>query len=255
MLPEGSLGAIEIASLVGVAFVAGFVDAIAGGGGLITVPALLATGLSPHLVLGTNKGQSMFGTAAALTRYARAGLLEKKPAVRLFLLGFCGACLGTTIAVWLRPEVLRPVVLALLFAVTPLVFVRPKASQLSPRLMRIGPVALALVIGAYDGFFGPGTGTLLLLGFVALGSSLLNASAEAKVVNLASNLAAFTVFALKGFVLFKVALPMGLAQLTGGHLGARAALRGGDRIVRGVLVVVVLALLVKLGHDTWAARG
>lgn len=144
--------------------------------------------------------------------------------------------------------------LVLLFAVSPLVFVRPDLAHLSPRLVRVGPVALALVIGAYDGFFGPGTGTLLLIGFVAFGRSLLHASAEAKVVNLASNLAAFAVFAWKGFVLFKIALPMGLAQLTGGHLGAHVALRGGERIVRGVLVVVVLALLAKLGHDTWAAR-
>jgi uncharacterized membrane protein YfcA len=247
------LTTIQIAGLVGAAFVAGFVDAIAGGGGLITVPSLLATGLSPHLVLGTNKGQSMFGTAAALTRYARAGLLNRRTAVPMFLLGFCGACMGTTVAVWLRPEVLRPVVIVLLFAVTPLIFVRPKPSHLSPSLARWAPAGLALGIGAYDGFFGPGAGALLLIGLVALGRSLLNASAEAKVVNLASNLAAFTVFAIKGLVLFRVAIPMGVAQLTGGYLGARAAIRGGERIVRGVLVVVVLVLLIKLGRDALAA--
>ncbi|HEY3592233.1 MAG TPA: TSUP family transporter, partial [Polyangiaceae bacterium] len=146
-------------------------------------------------------------------------------------------------------------VLVLLFAVTPLVFVRPKPSSIPAHIARWAPAALAFVTGSYDGFFGPGTGTLLLFGFVALGRSLLNASAEAKVVNLASNLAAFTVFAIKGLVIFKIALPMGLAQLTGGYLGARTALRGGDRIVRGVLVVVVLGLLVKLGRDALAAAG
>jgi len=246
------VGAPQILVLAGAGFVAGFVDAIAGGGGLITVPALLATGLPPHLALGTNKGQSVFGSGAALTRYARAGMIRRSTAIPLFLLGFGGACLGSLLAVALSPTILRPVVLVLLVCVTPLALVRPKPSALSQRWGKVGPAALALIIGAYDGFFGPGTGTLLLLGFVALGHSLLRATAEAKIINLASNLAALLLFSIKGYVLLQIALPMGLAQLTGAHLGAHTALRGGDRLVRGVLLAVVLALLVKLGHDVLA---
>jgi uncharacterized membrane protein YfcA len=231
------------------ALVAGFIDAIAGGGGLISVPSLLAIGLPPHLALGTNKGQSIFGTGAALTRYARAGLLNQRAAAPLFLLSLAGAWVGATVAIWLRPDTLRPIVLVLLVGVTPLVLLRPKARPTGSSHGRWAPAALALGMGAYDGFFGPGTGTLILLGLVALGRSPLAASAEAKVINLASNLAAVTLFAIKGLVVWKIALPMAVAQLAGGQLGAHTALRGGDRMVRVAMAIAVAALIVKIGHD------
>jgi hypothetical protein len=245
------LSPLLISVLTLAALGAGFIDAIAGGGGLITVPALLAAGLPPHLALGTNKGQSVFGSGAALVRFARAGLIEKRASVPLFALGLLGSWVGAALALWLESAVLRPIVLVLLVAVTPLIFVRVRPAAFGSRLTRLGPLALAVVVGAYDGFFGPGTGTLLILGFVALGRSPVAATAEAKVINFASNLAALSLFAYRGNVLLAVALPMAGAQLVGGHLGAHAAVRGGERVVKAVLTLVVVALVLKLARDVW----
>jgi len=254
---------LQVSLLFSAALLAGFVDAIAGGGGLVTVPALLAVGLPPHLALGTNKGQSVFGSASALLRYTRAGLVDGRRARLTFPLGFVGALMGTSLVLRLRPETLRPLVLALLLGVAGfLVFRRPPrpkeavplSSHPHPRTRAI-TAFLALGIGAYDGFFGPGTGTFLIVGFVALlGDTLPGASAEAKVVNFASNLAALTLFAWRGVVLWKLALPMAFAQLLGGFLGAHLAVRKGERLVRPVMLLVVVGLMLKLGRDILLSR-
>jgi uncharacterized membrane protein YfcA len=240
------------AFLVLIALVAGVVDAIGGGGGLLTVPALLAAGLPPHLALGTNKGQSVFGSSAALLSFARAGLVSWKRARWTVPLGFGGALLGATLVLRISPAVLRPLVLGLLLlAAIFLVLARPVEAirEVTPRAQALAGV-LALAVGAYDGFFGPGTGTLLVVGFAALLSlPLRQASAEAKAVNAASNLAAMLLFASRGAVLWQVALPMAVGQLLGGWLGAHLAIRGGDRVVRFVVLAVVAALVAKLGGD------
>lgn len=238
------------------ALLAGIVDAIAGGGGLITLPALLTVGLPPHVALGTNKGQSVFGSFAALVRFSRAGLVDWRLARVTFPFGLGGAFAGAALVLLVKPEVLKPLVLVLLIAVAVfLAFRRPSASgekaepSPRPRALAIGSL-IALAVGTYDGFFGPGTGTFLIVGFnTLLGHGLARASADAKVVNFASNLASVALFALKGVVLWKVALPMAAAQFTGAWLGAHLAVKGGDRLVRIVVLVVVLALVVKLGHD------
>ncbi len=241
--------------LVGAAFCGGTIDAIAGGGGLLTVPALLAVGLPPHDVLGTNKGQSMFGSFAAILRYRRAGLIGSRSARFTFPLGFAGALAGTSLALLVQPRVLQPVILALLVLVGAfVVFARPggRGSEAHAAGRRAGLwVALAaLGIGAYDGFFGPGTGTFLIVAFVALaGVSLARASADAKVVNFASNLAAAILFASHGMVHWAIALPMAAAQIVGGSLGAHLVVRRGDRLIRSVVFVVVLALVVKIARD------
>jgi uncharacterized membrane protein YfcA len=205
---------------------AGAMDAVGGGGGLVTVPALLAAGLPPHLALGTNKGQSVFGSFAALSRYAHAGLVDRGAAMFAFPLAVAGSAAGVALALAIRPGVLRPVVLVLLIA------------------------AAALGIGAYDGFFGPGTGTFLILVLVALlHRPLTRATADAKVVNFGSNLAAVAFFASRGSILWSVALPMAGAQLVGGFVGAHLAVRRGDRLIRAVVVLVVLALVVKIAWD------
>jgi uncharacterized membrane protein YfcA len=243
----------EVGLLVLVSVAAGVVDAIGGGGGLLTVPALLAVGLPPQLALGTNKGQSVFGSTVALVSYARAGLVSWKRVRWTVPLGFVGALFGATLVLRLRPDVLRPLVLGLLVAAaTFLLFARPREAK-GPVTRRAQTLAslLALGVGVYDGFFGPGTGTLLVVGFAALlALPLRQASAEAKAVNAASNLAAMLLFAARGVVLWPVALPMALGQLLGGWLGAHLAIRGGDRVVRLVVLAVVLALVVKLGSDT-----
>nr|WP_241757755.1 TSUP family transporter [Myxococcus landrumus] len=238
------------------ALIAGVVDAIAGGGGLITLPALLAAGLPPHIALGTNKGQSVFGSFAALVRFSRAGLVDRKLAKVTFPLSLGGAFAGAALVMLVKPEVLKPLVLVLLIAVA--VFLafrrapppgeRPEPTPV-PRAQAIGGL-IALAIGTYDGFFGPGTGTFLIVAFsTLLGHGLARASADAKVVNFASNLASVSLFALKGVVIWKVALPMAAAQFTGAWLGAHLAVKGGDKLVRKVVLVVVAALVLKLGRD------
>jgi len=242
--------ALTIVLLAAAASGAGTVDAIAGGGGLITLPALLTAGLIPHYALGTNKGQSVWGSFAALVSFWRAGRVDRKQALFAFPLGFFGSLAGATLVTGIDKDTLRPVVIGMLIGAAILLVVKkPSAAKDTDRRPLVAAV-LALVIGAYDGFFGPGTGTFLIVGFVALcGRSLVHASADAKVVNFASNLAAVSVFAYKGLILWDVALPMAFGQLCGGILGARLAMRGGERVVRGPVPAVSGGLIVKApGH-------
>lgn len=241
-----------IALLLLAAFCAGLVDAIAGGGGLLTVPALLATGLPPHLALGTNKGQAVFGSGAAFVSFWRQGWIDRGAAPGRFAAGAAGSLVGAAAVSAVSPTVLRPLVLALLLGVGAFLALRPPLQPSdTPRAPRAG-ISLALAIGAYDGFFGPGTGTLLIVGYaVLLGHALTRASAEAKVVNFASNLAALAVFASQGQVVWSTALPMAAAQFAGGWTGSHLALRGGDRLVRWVVLAVVGALCLKIGWDLW----
>lgn len=249
------MSGFDIALLCLVALCAGGVDAIAGGGGLLTLPALLATGMPPHVALGTNKGQSMFGSGAALFRFSRAGLVKGKLALVTFPLGLLGALAGTRLVLWLKPEVLKPLVLVLLVAVALFLAFRrgpPPGERPEPPLARLrllGGLA-AFFIGAYDGFFGPGTGTFLIVAFSSLlGHGLLRASADAKVVNFASNLAAVALFASRGAVMWQVVLPMAVAQFAGGWIGVHLTVKGGDRLVRKVVLAVVVALVLKLAWD------
>ncbi len=245
--------------LIVAAFFAGAVDAIGGGGGLIMVPALLAAGLPPHLALGTNKGQSLFGSLAATVRYARAGLVDGRVARVTFPTAFLGALGGSALVLVVRPEVLRPLVLALLILAALLVTLarpRPKEGTKSAR-SGVLPLAglIALGVGIYDGFFGPGAGTFYIAGFVGLlGLSMARASADAKVSNFASNVAAAAIFAHKGVVIWAIALPLAGGQLLGGFLGAHLAVRRGDPFVRAVVLLVVIALVIKIGRDLYLAR-
>ena len=241
-----------LALLALTAFVAGVVDAVAGGGGLFTVPALLAVGLPPSVALATNKGQAAPGAVASFVTFFRRGGVDRARAPLGFACGFLGSLLGARLLLAMRPEPLRPILIALLlFALGVLLLrsrIRVRAKPLAhPRLALI---AVSLSLGAYDGFFGPGTGSLLIVAFVTFfGDSPLLASGNAKVVNLASNLAAFATFTLRGAVLWHISLPMALANIIGARLGARLALRQGDGFVRVVVTVVVLAVVAKILFD------
>jgi len=248
-----------LAVLVAAAFLAGALDAIGGGGGLIMVPALLAAGLPPHIALGTNKGQSLFGSLAAMVRYARGGLVDGRRARVTFPAAFVGALGGAALVLIVRPEVLRPLVLVLLIAAAVLVTVTRVRSAEEPSTPRRGTAItaalIALVVGAYDGFFGPGAGTFYIAGFVALlGLPMARASADAKVANFASNIAAAILFAHRGVVIWAIALPLACGQILGGWVGAHLAIRRGDSFVRAVVLVVVLALVLKVGRDLYLAR-
>lgn len=243
---------LVVALLSVTALLAGTVDAIAGGGGLITLPALLTAGLPPHLALGTNKGQSVWGSAAALVAFWRAGHVDRRQALFAFPLGLVGSLLGAELVLLIAPGQLRPVVIAMLIGAAVLLLVRkPSRDQDAPsRKGQVIAGVLALVIGAYDGFFGPGTGTFLIVGFVALcGKSLVRATADAKVVNFASNLAAVIAFARAGSILWSLALPMAVGQLCGGLLGARLAMKGGAKLIRAMVLLVSGALVAKLILD------
>lgn len=249
------LGPLDYALLVAAAGLAGLVDAIGGGGGLLTVPALLHAGLPPALALGTNKGQSVFGSGAALLRFARARMVDGRRARWTFPLGLAGSLLGAALVLRLPPERLKPVVAALLVVAALGMLLQPVLQRrrgevaAPPEGGRAQALAalLALAIGAYDGFFGPGTGTFLIAGSVLLlHQPIARASADAKVVNFASNLAAVGLFSMRGTVLWRVALPMAAAQALGAMAGAHLAVRGGDRLVRPVVLAIAGALVVKL---------
>lgn len=258
--------ALPYVLLPAVAFAAGFVDAIAGGGGLLTVPALLSFTPDVRLALGTNKGQSVFGSFASLTSFARAGRVNARRAVPAFFAALAGSLLGVRLVFALRPETLRPVVLTLLVAVAVFFLVRRKRP---PRSAVVGepvppappPSGVALVrrhpalfagivggvLGLYDGFFGPGTGTFLIVAHTALfGDELTDASANAKVANFASNLGSVVLFASQGKIELRWALPMAAMQLVGGYVGAKTAIRGGERVVRAGVLLVTVALVVRL---------
>ncbi len=240
-------------ALTGVALVAGLVDAIAGGGGLLTLPALLHAGVPTDLALGTNKGQSVFGSGAALWRFARAGLIERKRAGWSFAAGFAGSATGAAVVAQVDKDALRPLVITMLLAAAVLVLLPRPAGTAAPRRPLAVAIAIALAIGFYDGFFGPGTGTLLIVGYMwLLAEAPQAASANAKVVNFASNLAAVIAFGAAGMVVWEISLPMAAGQFVGGTLGAHVVLRRGSNIVRLAAVAVALALVAKLAYELLA---
>ena len=233
------------------AFGAGVVDAIAGGGGLITVPALLAVGMDPRAALATNKGQAVFGSSASFFRFLRHRQVDRGRAPWSFVAAAVGSVLGARLVLALDPAVLRPLVLVLLVVASALAFVRrPEAGGRAwwvERAPRLAALAVALLLGAYDGFFGPGTGTFLLLAYAyAFGDDLVSASGNAKVANFASNLASFAAFAASGAIRWEVALPMGAAQVTGAWVGTELAVKRGAGLVRGVAVAISLALAARI---------
>jgi uncharacterized membrane protein YfcA len=243
----------QAAFLATAALIAGTLDAIAGGGGLITVPALFFV-IPPemtHLALGTNKGQSIFGSGSALARYTHAGLVDRRRALPAFALGLVGSYAGARLALHLDPKTLKPLVVALLFIVAVYLTFRRAPLANRPKVYRpLAAAVAALLIGGYDGFIGPGTGTFLIIAFVGLlGDSLASASANAKVVNFASNMAALVAFAWQGKIIWALALPMAVAQVIGGLVGAHYAVRVGDSLVRRVVLLVSVALMLKVAYD------
>ena len=245
---------VAVAVLCAAALGAGFVDAIAGGGGLVTVPALLAVIPSPHLALGTNKGQAVFGATSSAASFWRGKGVDRDRAPIAFVCGSAGAVVGALLQLRVRPEPLKPIALGLLVLAAAIVALRPlllRGSHVhAVSAPRARLAAIAATIGCYDGFFGPGTGSLLIVAFVTFhGDSMTRASGNAKIVNLASNLTSFTIFAIKGTILWSVSLPMALCNAIGAALGARVAMKRGDSFVRVVVLVVVLAIAVKLGWD------
>lgn len=241
----GTLGLLMIA-----AGAAGFVDSIAGGGGLITLPALLLAGLPPASAVATNKLQSVFGLVMASTSYHRSGYLDLaslKPAIACTAVGAAlGAWAVSLFDTRLLAQILPFALLlaAAYFALAPTVRESVSRRSLSALAFATG---IAAPIGFYDGFFGPGAGSLYTLGFVALtGAGLLQATANTKVLNLTSNILALAVFMRTSHIDYLVGLPMAVCQVTGAWLGSRAALRHGAKLIRPLLVATTTLVALKL---------
>jgi len=237
--------------------VAGCVDAIAGGGGLLTVPVLLATGLPPQDALGTNKFQSSCGTTLATWNYARNGLFDGQRLRVGIVATLVGALLGAWTVTRIHPEFLRPLIPIVLIAIAGYTAWKPDLGSASrPALLpkTVFGATFGLVLGFYDGVFGPGTGSFWTVACVAvLGSDLLQATAYTKAMNLTSNLASLVLFASTGHVRYGIGLTMASGQLLGGWLGARWAVRGGSARIRPVFLTMVVLLALKLAFD--ALRG
>jgi uncharacterized membrane protein YfcA len=244
------------------ALAAGWVDAVVGGGGLVQLPALLIglPGAGPAQLLATNKLASVCGTATAAGTYYRRVRPDLATALPMAALALAGAAGGAACASLLPTRVFRPLVLVMLVAVAVYVWRRPDigritALRFSGHRHRVTAVTVGAGIGFYDGIFGPGTGSFLVVALVGLlGYAFLTASAKAKIVNLATNTGALLVFVPQGAPLWRLGLLMGLANLTGGYLGARTAVAAGNRFIRVVLLVVVAVLVVRVGWDVVHGR-
>jgi uncharacterized membrane protein YfcA len=238
-----------IAALTATAVLTGFIDAIAGGGGLIMMPALLFAGVPPIHALGTNKLQSMFGTATAYRNFARKGLVEWRNYKGMIALVFAGASVGVIAVQSIDPGALRLIIPLLLVAVALYVILSPRMSD-DDAHERIGPRGygpIAALIGAYDGFFGPGTGSFFTASLVGLrGLGLTRATALTKLFNLTSNVASVLFFALGGKILWVLGLCMAAGAMLGGYLGSHTAIRFGAKVIRPLLVTLSLALTARL---------
>lgn len=242
------------------AFLAGTLDAVVGGGGLVQLPALLLVlpGAPVASLLGTNKLAAIVGTGSAAITYSRHVDVHVGTAVRMALAAFAGSAAGALLAMVVSGDVLRPIVLVALVGVLAYTLRRPSLGEVET--LRLPPgrqhaVALAGggLIGFYDGFVGPGTGSFLVFLLVgAVGMSFLHASATAKAVNTMTNLSALVMFALGGHVLWGLGAAMAAANLAGSQVGTRLAVRRGSAWVRRVFIVVVTALIARLAWDVLA---
>ncbi len=248
----------QLPLLFATGLVAGFVDSIAGGGGMITVPVLLHCGLDPRLALGTNKLQASFGSGSATWHFAHGGVLNWPACRRGMALTFSGAVLGTLTVQRLDPAFLKRLLPVLLLGVAVYVFFKPAlGSTDAPQRLPRGTfdALFGLGLGFYDGFFGPGTGTFWAMAFVlGLGFNLTKATAQTKAMNFASNVASLLFFLLAGQVHFVAGLVMGAGQLLGARLGSRMVLKRGTQLIRPVFLTVVVALTLKLLYDAFVKQ-
>jgi len=244
---------VSLASLL-----AGLVDSIVGGGGLILIPAMFATfpSAAPVNLLGTNKCASVWGTAFATMQYSRRVQMQWHALVPAALAGAIGSWSGAWSVQWIDPSIFRKALPFMLFVLLAYTLAKKElgrhhAPRFTGRPAAVAAAGIGLVIGFYDGFFGPGTGSFLVFAFVRLmGYDFLNASASAKLINTATNFSALVLFAIQGHVWWHLAVVMALANIVGSLIGTRLALKHGAGFVRIVFIVVVSALIVKTSYDS-----
>lgn len=239
------------------AFLAGLIDAVVGGGGLIQVPLLLATmpGVPIPILFGTNKLSSIAGTTSSAWQYSRKIPIPWDLTIPASTAALIGAASGAAAVSFLPSAALKPLVLLMLILVGGYTFLKRDFGKLHREPIvkthkKKWAFVLGLSIGFYDGFFGPGTGSFLIFGFVRLfGMDMLHASASSKFVNVATNLAALSFFLLHEGVMWKIGLLMAVSNVIGAQVGTRLAVRHGNRFIRMLLLFVVSVLIVKLGWD------
>lgn len=263
LLASSSVPLSVLLPLLLAAFVAGLIDAVVGGGGLVQIPSLFMVlpGASPATLFGTNKCASVVGTANAAWRFSRQVVMPWGTILPATLAAFAFSFLGALAVAWLPKDGLRPLILLLLIGSAAYTYWKKDFGALhapaySGVREKLYAVVLGAVIGFYDGFFGPGTGSFLIFLFIRFfGFDFLHASAAAKVVNVATNLAALAFFVPSGHWLPALALVMAVANMGGSLVGTRLALTGGSRFVRKFFLLVVAAMIVKFAWDTFARRG
>lgn len=237
-------------------FLAGFADAVAGGGGTISVPAGILAGIPIHTVYGTNKFAMSFGTLTSVIQYGRSGNICWRTALFAAAGALCGSPLGAMLAMYLSEKYLSYCLMVLLPAAALFLtfnkgFGRaPKPRHLSRAREALYACLIGLGVGSYDGFFGPGAGTFYILLFCSvLGTDLVRASGNAKVVNLASNIGALITYIIGGKVWFLVGLPMAFCSMAGNFLGSRLAIKNGAKFIRPIMAAMIVLLLVKIVVD------
>lgn len=234
-------------------FLAGFVDSVAGGGGIISLPAYLIAGVPIKMAAGTNKFANGCGTALASYKYIASGNVNWLCAAPAAVGSLLGSAAGSSLAVYMREEILQMIVLAVLPVVSMVLFFardfgKEEKPPKSPGKTVLLSLFIGLAVGLYDGLIGPGTGTFLAIGFsLVLGYSLLKSSGCARIANLASNVASMVVFFLHGSILFALGIPAMLSSMLGNYLGSHYAIRGGSRKIRRVMFIVLALLFMKIG--------
>ncbi|WP_309107700.1 TSUP family transporter [Arthrobacter sp.] len=253
-----SIQLATIILLVVAGFAAGWVDAVVGGGGLLQLPALLLVpGITPVQALATNKMGSIFGTTTSSVTFYRRVRPDLWTAIPMAVIALAGSFGGAVLAATLPASVFKPIIVAALIAVALFTAFKPDVGNLTVlrhdgRTHYVVACLIGAVIGFYDGLIGPGTGSFLVIALVsAMGYAFLEASAKAKIVNMATNAGALIFFLPHGSLLWGIGLLLGVANMAGGYLGARTAVKQGSRFIRIVFLTVVGALIIKLGYDVW----
>lgn len=238
-------------------------DSIAGGGGIISLPAYLFAGFPAHMAMGCNKLSSSCGLAAASYKYIKEGKVRYSIALWSALGCIIGAFCGARLALLIAERTLRIMMLAAVPVIALFLALRKdigsnegQSIELSRKKEALLALAIGAAVGVYDGLIGPGAGTFLILGFTAfLGTELVQASACAKLSNLASNVTSVIIYALSGNVLFRVALPAAVCSMAGAYFGARTAVRGGGKRIKQVMYIVLILLFVKIVYDLLLGQG
>ncbi|WP_153448804.1 TSUP family transporter [Vibrio algicola] len=240
-----------MALLVAVAALAGFIDAMAGGGGLLTVPALLAAGIPPAQALATNKLQSSFGSFSASLYFIRSGTVKLKSMWLSIVCTFIGAAIGATTVQHINADVLMSIIPIILIAISSYFLFSKSLSPKPDEKPLLSEAAFAFAIGTsvgfYDGFLGPGTGSIFAVCFVALGRySLVAATARTKVLNFTSNIAALSFFIMAGLPIWELGLTMAIGNFIGARLGAKVVLGNGQKVVRPLVIIMSMTMALKL---------